>query len=505
MSQRKLPPSQQWIGWPVDAPPGEPVVYCTGDADDHLRVTVLLARALRDRADREAADKCLDPRSSWRSRRDALSEVLRTATPAQDGARIGILVDPDALPLPRGGPSGWDDAGFVRERSELLDVMLHAIEAGGWLVVRPSATPALSERLESVRTSNDPPVAGETAEVEPILRPLADALLQGGQLHPIGLARLLRREDPGAALVSLALESISGENRRAAQRIAAARLPMRANGTLGPLEWGALSDGPKSVPRAETESLVERGWLVRDARTSTIWIPRAVRAGLLEGADEASIVATHRALTDTNATDVEQRLEVHHHAILTGNVDAAEATADHYANDLREVARRWSAESRWADAVAVYEKIVQLDEADAYAWEYLGYNLARMDSPAEHPRVEDAYRRAHEIEPSNPLFHGRWLGFRIGRGAATLAEVPRWMAWYATLHGQAGRSWFGWQIVSALRRAGRGTEARSLREEWRIEAPARSERKLPRRAGTSPGIVMAPDFDAPLPEFAEYT
>ncbi len=72
-------------------------------------------------------------------------------------------------------------------------------------------------------------------------------------------------------------------------------------------------------------------------------------------------------------------------------------------------------------AAAVYEKCVAKFDDDAYAWHYLAVNLERAGK--DRKRAEQAYRRAIELESSNPWWNSRLTTFLIGQGRPRAART----------------------------------------------------------------------------------
>lgn len=78
-------------------------------------------------------------------------------------------------------------------------------------------------------------------------------------------------------------------------------------------------------------------------------------------------------------------------------------------------------EERYAEAASIFEDIVRQDRTDAYAWEYLGFNLAlsyrdKAIPESEANRIEKAYWNATICNPGNPLYDGRLIGFLARMG-----------------------------------------------------------------------------------------
>ena len=84
------------------APSAPPVFRAYGDADDPLRLIVLLASNLGARVPggMEAASVCLDPKARPRARIEGLRTLLLAE---QDSPAVATLIDPDALASGRRG------------------------------------------------------------------------------------------------------------------------------------------------------------------------------------------------------------------------------------------------------------------------------------------------------------------------------------------------------------------------------------------------------------------
>lgn len=503
--------SKQTLTWPSPAAPTGPVFYCNGDADDHLRLTVLIARALGSDRTRAAVEAACSPRSSWIERRDALVSILRDVAAPNNSGYVGVLVDPDALPAGHpAGASTWDDASFARERSELLDVLLENVERGGWVVARPSASSWVSARLDHLGPLDEPGgfEARELAELPPIAARLVDRLLKRGELNELAVSRWIAQDEPLHAVVEKAIEQTSSAVRATLARLCVERRPLDINGSCGPLSWGSMHDAPDVVERSAVAELTDRG-LVLPMDANRVWIPRVIREVSGAGGAGGTMIATHQALSrppsrppsrlGDAAADV---IERHWHATAAGDLAVAVETARYYVNDLRELAKARSGQGRYADAAHVFRQVVDQDPSDSYAWEYLGFNLVRAHQQSLDPslvdEIERAYLRAHELAASNPLFHGRLIAFQIEHRGAAGDRIDGLCAYYKTTHGVEAVEWFGWQAVMGLRRARRTREADDLMARWRINKPTR---RRPRRFGAGPrGIVIGPEFDAPLVE-----
>jgi tetratricopeptide (TPR) repeat protein len=177
--------------------------------------------------------------------------------------------------------------------------------------------------------------------------------------------------------------------------------------------------------------------------------------------------------------------QIERHAARSGDVAKAKQTARFFGVELRSMATRLSrAERRYQDAADLFRHVVEnFDADDAYAWEYLGYNLARADAEANasgrnEKEILEAYREAHRLTPRNPLYIGRLLGYRAEHGHPIESEFIRYMALFVRDFAPEWEpvSWFAKPVFAGLKRARRLDESARLAERWRGEL----ERAVPR-------------------------
>ena len=239
------------VGTRIPELPEVPILVAHGDPDDHLRLAVLLAQAM-GRGDgqrlRDAVEVCMSPRSAWRQRLDALSYLAERA-PRPEGAGLhGVLVDIDALdPGPLQGEVLWDDRDFCRQRGELLGVLVGAIGAGGWLVVRSNPSSETLERLDGTElgtleserievAAEEEPLRDALEALSPECRPVLLWIVRSGVLRARDMERLVAAADPGeieANVLGVAYDAIPGHARQAGYQIAALRGFQPYNGRLG--------------------------------------------------------------------------------------------------------------------------------------------------------------------------------------------------------------------------------------------------------------------------------
>jgi hypothetical protein len=520
--------SKMCIASATSVPEGTPVFRAFGDEDDHLRLTALIADAFSD-ADPAASSVCRTPNTPWSARREALDELLLAV--ARGAPRLAAIVDPDALAPPLGSVA-LDEPGFAHERRELFDALLHAVRRGGWLLVRPWPRPDLAESFSDLKVDADwdadEAEDGLLSVVAPAARPLADWLRGRGALGQHRLQRLL---DDGADVSEVVLQeacsALPASTATAAERLALLRPPQAANGHVGPF---ALADRPGAyeLDQNAVARLREAGF-VQSAGDSGEWVvPAAIRRALRDaargGQSPHDVASDHAWLSRTIGSEGASpgsQIEAHHHAVQAGDLERAISTARFYGTDIRVLAFRLGREAaakhdralfkRAADAYRVV--IDRFDASDAYSWEYYAYNFARAHGghlPEEAARsVETGYCRAHELAPANPLFHGRWVGFRAELGTFDRAEVDRALARYRSSQGARSAALFGQTVIDGLRRAGRHDDAAAIARQWHIVPPERvfypAATRPSRRFGVAAGTITVPDdFDEPLEDFAPY-
>lgn len=470
-----------------DAPSDIPTVTAYGEADDHLRLTVLLAEALKS-YDPDAAAECQRPeRNAWSQRREALASLLQSAALRRSAHTPAVRVrDVAALPsdLATAGGDRWDDVTFARARAELRETLSHGIETQ---VVAVDTVDATGEAHDAV------------SGFDPTLRPLVRWLLKGQHVHAPLLQQYLAHRPEH--VLTVALSALSWEAHRAALRLSALRGPQRLNGVFGPvtLHRSAVDHTSLStMGRAAVDELLTAGLLLPDeTQPGCVYFPRKVRDFLRLYAHEfssAEVQQDHRELAQGIVHDtVAQTLERHYHAVLGNDLKLARESATYYGADLRAIAREASLRRDYEGAATLYEEIVtRFDPHDAYAWEYLGYNLwwPVRTRPAEARedrvrRIEEALTRActrDAYNRENPLYLGRLVGFQGWLGRPIEEEFRRRVHTFAARlsrqpdDDKTDLSWFATQVRTALEVAGRSAEYTRLCAGW--SRPSRTSRIL---------------------------
>jgi len=405
----------------------------------------------------------------------------------------------------------WDDAAFTAQRRETLHTLLEAIRRGGWLVLRPAPAAPITRQLAAAASDaaedDDLPLAlsrlvpaADAARLQrairglaPTLRPLSIGLLRLGAAAPRGLARLLEACDASRAAVVVleaAYDALPVRARMAARRLAVLRGAQPLNGSAGPFHLVSGEPEQEQLRRESLRELVDYGWLHKTGDTfSMSTVVRLFLSQRATLAEPGQIAEDHRWLAGRRRFEtlgLRDKLEVHHHAIAGGDPERAKATAVCYGTDLRMLAIRASLAGRYREAAELYQTIVTYyDSEDAYAWEYLGYNLARAQRgrtmAAERlEEIEQALGRACELAPLNPLYRGRLVGFRATRGEPIKPEVDRWMARFQAGGEDAAVGYFAEPVLSGLLRNGSRQELQQVVRDWRhlLERTGRCDRFL---------------------------
>ena len=460
----------------VAGQPQRVVLEAFGDPDDHLRLSTLIGEAITLMSSntsyvRGMARRLTDNRGprSWQDRRSDFEQIV-DRIPLDCGF---VLRDPDAFAeaYEADRATDWDDSRLLQERGDFFSILLKSITRGIITVERTAPDPRISKSLADVPLSSiGPPVDPDDPyafSVAPDVLPTATWLLSHKHLSEQALDELIE-SGVGPALdrhlILVAYDCLPPSSRRAAYRLAVQRGLQSQNSHLGTFAITSdKSEGASEVRATDVKVLTDCGFLQtnRDHRTR---MPRLVRQIVLTRAkatDPDCVEKDHRWVFEhvpSSETSIGLRIERHHHAVHGLLIQEAIDTAEFYATDLRELAIELSLNDRWRDASLVYKAIIERDYKDAYAWEYLGYNLLREDAHRHVQEILEAFTTAQELDPTNPLYHGRLLGFRGRLGNEIEGEFRDALERYTW----RGVDRFASEVLKSLRRGGKSELARKL-------------------------------------------
>lgn len=471
---------------PDPVPPADhSSVIVAGHPDDHLRMVVAIATEIEPQS--APARACVEPRTTWSQRIEAFRELMAEARP-----RLAIF-DPDALDVGTTEEERWSDAAMAGQRSSFLQLLVELGREHSWTLLRPRPSSRLSETLDSAgyrREYDTPRPSSDLNErlilnaLAPEVREMAAVMLQTGTLELNGLKRLVddaEDEDQAAdTIAAMVYDTLGRQERQTARTLSVLRSPPPLNGSAGPFPWqvpDVAADGVE-VSRSAVERLSQRR-LLRKLSTADgkvrAWIPRSARRLLetqIQALDADRGRAIHGHLAAQPARNPLERADRHHHALCAGDLEAAFEDAP-YASDARLLAYRLSRQEKYAEAADAYRRITgAFDEEDAYAWEYLAWNLERQHGSAAARQdvaheITAAYGRAHELEPTNPLYHGRWLAFRARCGASIVDEFLDGLTAYTSAgHRFPGSvTWYAEPVLKVLGREVRRPDLDRIRSQ----------------------------------------
>lgn len=468
-----------------------PAVTAYGHADDHFQLVATIASRLDPSLTTDAARACTSPRSSWKDRRDALVKLGMSTASTLD------IIDIDALDVGvEDQGNRWADLRLREDRALFLAELVLLAGRAGWRLIRPAPTPATSVLLRSVGSEHIS--AGEPDQIErlddallrvglqavaPEVRAVAIWLLRDRLVDPPSLRRLLEEEGEVQAtqlVLGVAYDSLPRSIRETALSLAMIREEVPINGVVGPF---FQSDQPKidldahGVPRRHVAKLLECGFLQRRdlERESVVRMPRSVRQFLEPRAwtrSAAGAKKAHATMLGQQGEELDDLVSRHWHAVSAGDTQAAVETARFYVSDLRILAYRLSKEEgAYATAADLYKRVVDADNQDAYAWEYLGYNLARAAgqkqcSSAQRLRIEAALRQATQLDPTNPLYRGRLLGYLSRCGEDITDAFATGIREFAGRYRGPGISWFAEPVLRDLGASRSREQLHAICRQW---------------------------------------
>jgi len=444
-----------------------------GAEDDHLRLTVLIASTLRNRGACAAlAEVCMGPQSSWSDRLSALRDLLES-----EQAEGQVLVDVDALAPRFKMYELWDNRRFVQERRELRNLLVESGSRRGWTFIRPAPQHSVTLDLSGAGVAVDHGGRSPTGE-SPELRRLVRRLLEQERVREGDLVEFAEEAGNRQDLIDTHVvrrtdQRLSPEARDAALRLSLLRPAQALNGSIGIVPI----DGENShrIDRSSLDELLAAGLV--DQADTTVQMPRAVRRfyrGLAEGTGDIDARNEHWWFAKQlgKSTAVEDRIEQHYHSVCAHSVEEAFETATYYVADIRALAvwlsRKGSInENFYAKAAEIFGRLWKLDPSDAYAWEYWAYNTSRSSAnpfvvamPPLRSKIREAYETAWRLEVSragnelaNPLYHGRWLGFRGGECEEDVfGEFVASLNNYRSVSEEA-MAWFAKPVIQGIRRS----------------------------------------------------
>jgi tetratricopeptide (TPR) repeat protein len=163
-------------------------------------------------------------------------------------------------------------------------------------------------------------------------------------------------------------------------------------------DWKGLLEMP-SVLRVDSRDL---GWPVEKTRAAHLELAEyyAAKFAALQRADDAQALLAE--------------MEAFHHA--TGGADprAHERFRVFFVDQLDALGKSLSLAGQYDQAAAVFRRGLEWDPVDDYAHHYLAYNLDVRGR--EVGDVEAHYRRAVELNGTNPWWWSRWITFLITLG-----------------------------------------------------------------------------------------
>jgi len=411
-----------------------------GDSDDHLRVPASLTLQLRKRYPQLSSlgANCLDPNASWYQRLDSLQEMLEDASRLQSKVKnsppllllenIEALEQDITLALKDDGDGTTSQlTPFAKARAELRKMLLTAARRRGIWVQTGATIPDELEDIETSRYDSHEPWLKQLLEGVPLeVCDLMQRLIVLGLEDRVGI-ELIVEAGEGDLTEHLLWENyttLPARARDAARQIAALRGAQPYNGKLGDLAVEAKTIQTEAkVAGSAVAQLIERGWLLSTAHQELV-MPWRLRSYALKQADrwtpseqQMTWVALVKAGEQLELTST-QEMELHHRAVEALDIEAATCYSKFYIDDLIVRGRKLSQNKDYKHAAMLFDAITKHHNQNAYAWEYMAFNLEHVaretGDPAHRDKIAEGYQRAHDLtERSNPLFWARWLSWRI--------------------------------------------------------------------------------------------
>lgn len=132
------------------------------------------------------------------------------------------------------------------------------------------------------------------------------------------------------------------------------------------------------------------------------------------------------------------------HARLASNIEKIWHFSSFEYSNAKLLAYQLSIDNKFEESAYIYNKIIkEINQSDAYCWEYYAYNLARSSTaPAKAPLIQEAYKRAVELEPSNPLYNGRYFGNLILNNIDIIDTFKSSLNFYSKYENRHKLTWF---------------------------------------------------------------
>lgn len=408
----------------------------SGDWDSGIGILLQLATFLGLEGDERALKAACDQKNSWE---DKVLAVGKAAGELPESRRPIVLVDPVDLPTAEETQDDLPAAQYVEEAVRFV------LDDLPWK--RVMATSRRRRQAQALRLAPERPGASFLRRAEwGTLAATAEQLAAEGWQHLSDLEALQLRLIVGVA----AVESVPFALRKVQERYSA---PMLLDVRIGDdpryadlrAVWARLSlvrttfdrevlriAGAEALGERERD-LLERCLLCR--RKGGYALHPILRREKSAGSGRPWLAShdlqrTHERLRNHHRecrdrlrvagevpplAAVMHHAEAFHHAQAAGDLEGAQELQLGFIEELdalgRSLSLRWR---RYADAAAVFHKVLIVDPDHAYANHYLAYNL---DIEGKRPdEVERHYRTAIAEQPEHPWWHSRWIRFLLTRG-----------------------------------------------------------------------------------------
>lgn len=406
----------------------------SGDWDSGIGIILQLAAFLGAQGDARAFEAVCDQSKSWEEKLSVVSEAAR-ALP--DGRCPIVLVDPVDLPSADETQDDLPAAQYVEEAVRFVRDDLP------WRRVMATAKLRRSRHAQTWKLVPERPGASFLRRAEwGALTATAEQLAADGLQHLFDLEAFQLRLIVGVAEI----ESVPFALRKVQERYSA---PMLLDLRVGDdpqysdlrAVWARLSlvrtafdrevlqiAGADALGERERDLLVRCLLCRRKGRYALHPLLRRERSRPWLAPHDLRL--THERLRDYHRERRDRLLgaarippleaiihhaEAFHHAQAAGDIDGAQALQLGFIEEMdalgRSLSLRWR---RYADAAAVFQKVLIVDPGHAYAHHYLAYNLDIEGKRAR--EVERHYQKAIEEQPEHPWWHSRWIRFLLTRG-----------------------------------------------------------------------------------------